>query len=104
MKRKTLIIIGIIAAMFIIPLLIPRSPTACTMMYCQCINTGPSAVEAPCNSCSSSKIIFSAGIITLIQSNSGKEILTCENGEQTGRRIEPGKSSYDWYFMNRRIG
>ena len=90
-----LIIIFILG--FGIAALIP-APTACTEMACLCMDVEG---EIPCNWCFQSKPVFTTGVINVMNSCDGREIITCENGEQVGQRIELDleNCTIDWYVL-----
>jgi hypothetical protein len=84
---KIILIIAIIMAYGIINgLLIPETKMS-TLMACSCTEnfTG----EFPCNSISSEKYYFSfLGFFNIYRAGAGKEMIICNNGEQTGTRID----------------
>ena len=79
-----IIIAVVILTGFAIAFLLPES-NKCTLMGCSCEGLNS---ERPCNSCVSSKPVFSLGIIHISKSCPAREILLCENNIQVGKRID----------------
>lgn len=91
MKTGWLITIWAVGAFLVLGLLGAFFSTsgpgaACTAMACLC---GPeSDGDIPCNSCSETTHYFYTGLVNVQKTCSGKEMITCSAGEQTGSRID----------------
>ena len=107
MDRKVLVagvsVIAVLAVMFIAGFLAAASMSssrtaACTEMWCSCEGVEG---ERPCNTCYKEEPVFILGIINVIRTFHGTEIITCENNEKTDSRIEfeEGDCTYNWYFF-----
>jgi hypothetical protein len=102
-EYKIILIIVILLAYGIINgLLIPETKSS-TLMACSC-DLNPEigfTGEIPCNSVFSEKYYFSfLGYFNVYRVGTGKEIILCENGEQTQTRIDINDSAikYDNKF------
>ncbi len=71
---------------------IPQTTEACTEMACPCDSDG----ERQCNTCSVRKHVFLSGVVNVYDYCSAKEIITCENGIQTGKRIEVNRETCNY--------
>jgi len=93
-----IILFGIVLISFLIGAVIPNLGYGCTEMACPCQGV---MGERPCNSCSSTNAFFISGIINVVKNCGGKEIIICENNQQTDMRIELDKSGcdYDLYIL-----
>jgi hypothetical protein len=54
----------------------------CTEMACMCEHEG----ELPCNSCTKEELIFTLGIVNIVEVCDAKEILICKNNQYVTRR------------------
>ena len=101
-KSQTIvmIILGIIVIGFIIGLIIPARGMMCTEMACSCGNFLPEQPnppeeyrERPCNSCTSSNPIFILGVINVVKSCNGKEIIMCDGSDNIGTKYDIDEDS-----------
>ena len=99
MKKFFLIPIVIIILGFMIAALLPSKGMFCTLMGCSCPSTQG---EWPCNNCSSSKPVFTTGLLNIVQKCSAKEIMVCENNKPVDYRIDfdNKECQYDWYVLS----
>tara|TARA_Y100000034_G_scaffold111318_1_gene144325 strand:+ start:1452 stop:1763 length:312 start_codon:yes stop_codon:yes gene_type:complete len=94
-KITVIILLIIIVLGFAIGFLIPEI-WACTALGCPCTNIEG---ERECNSCDISNYIFVTGVINLVNSCDGQEILSCSNNEQVGKRIDKNNCGYELRFF-----
>lgn len=70
---------------------------ACTKMGCLCADN-PSVTELRCNSCTSFKPVFSAGIFDVGQKCNLMEIVLCADSQRTGVRYDTVSCSIGFAF------
>ncbi len=80
-------VVVLIAAGLLLAGMNGRETTACTEMGCPCIDDG----ERPCNSCTIARSFFSTVVLDLVYECSATEILICEKGMATEKRISEKK-------------
>ena len=92
-----MIILGIIVIGFIIGLVIPARGMMCTEMACSCglLQEQPNIAyrEIPCNSCALSDPIFILGVINVVKSCNGKEIIMCDGSDNIGTKYDIDEDS-----------
>lgn len=94
MRKKILILVLIIFIFggFLLGIIIPEDYLVrCEKKGCSCgLNENK---EIPCNGCGIADPIFVSGIVNIIKSYNGTEMIICENGENIGSRIEINKNT-----------
>lgn len=83
------IIVAVILLGFVLGI-VKTGYTACTEMACGC---PPNESEIKCNSCYSHDPVFMLGIVNVVKSCSGDEILVCYEGKIIDTRIDMDESS-----------
>ncbi len=92
-KWMLLILAVMLGGGFLLGAIVPEHALQ-TAMACSCDDVNG---ERPCNDVSMKDPLLLTGIFNVWQVRSGREIIVCENGQQTGRRImdAPGKDKYE---------
>lgn len=67
----------------------------CTLKGCPCQEDG----ERPCNSCTKTDPMFVTGLVNVVKSCSGTQVLTCQDGEQVDSRVEYNTCEYSVTFF-----